>query len=63
MKNYHYRTNYERQYRILCSECGINPPFVLEAWSDYTLLSQMNVLLAKLGCVLFDKEELEMELV
>lgn len=61
--NYHYRKNYEKQYYRLCKHCGISPTMFISRWSDYTLLVQTNILLAKLGCVLYDNEELELDLI
>lgn len=61
--NYHYRKNYEIQYYRLCEELGVKPVITVSAWSDFTLLSEMNLLLASLGCVLFDNEELELDLI
>lgn len=62
MKNYHYRKNYEMLYYKLCNELGLSIVLV-DTWSDFKLLNQMNLLLSRLGLMTFSEEELELDLI
>lgn len=64
MSNIHHkRSNYENLYRKLSKELGVSEYGTLKHFSDYRLLHEINIRLAKLNCVLLNREELEMELV
>lgn len=63
--NYHTRSSYEQLYRRLYSEeraDGAKVHNVLSRLSDYQLLNLMNHELERLGCMPYNADELEREL-
>lgn len=60
MKNHHTRKGYEKLYCNLLRESGnFIPPLSLSLMSDYELLGQINIELAKHNCMTYSYEEIK----
>lgn len=56
------REHFEQLFWKLSKECGEKTKGSISKISDYALLYEINIRLAKLGCILFTRKELEQKL-